>query len=226
MRINRIRLPCLTIGALRSGSKADLLVCVSELVPYHDTVKPHEAHMVILDGAAIVNMIKPRRPVSFDGYVMQIMEYVRKQFSGDVQRVDMVCHAYWKDSLKVTTRRKRGKCIRRHVEGNKQVPSNWQEFLRVDEKKSELFHLISDRIVDEQFPGLVIVTRDDDVLSSAPCDLAGLMSCTHEEADTRTSVHASDGAEHGMNKILLRTVDSDIVVIGISMVSHSYVLNA
>ena len=81
----------------------------------------------------------------------------------------MVFDAYWKDSLKVATRRKRGKCIRRHVEGNKQLPSNWQGFLRVDENKSELFHLISDRIVDEEFPGLVIVTRDDEVLTSTPC---------------------------------------------------------
>ena len=71
--------------------------------------------------------------------------------------------------------------------------------------------------MDEEFPGQVIVTRDDEVLSSAPCDLAGLMSCIHEEADTRMFVHATDGAEHGMNKILLRTVDTDVVVIGISM---------
>ena len=109
------------------------------------------------------------------------MEYVRKQFIGDLQRVDMV-FAYGKDSLKATTRRKRGKCIRRDVEGNKQVPSNWKEFLRVDGNKSELFHLISDWIVDEEFPGLMIVTRDDEVLSSSPCDLAVLMRCTHEEA--------------------------------------------
>ena len=106
---------------------------------------------------------------------------------------------------------------RRNAEGNKQVPSNWQEFLRIDENKSELFHLISDRLVDEEFPGQVIVTRDDEVLSSAPCDLAGLTSCTHEETDARMFVHATDGAEHGMNKILLRTVDTDVVVIGISM---------
>ena len=71
--------------------------------------------------------------------------------------------------------------------------------------------------MDEEFPGQVIVTRDDEVLSSAPCDLAGLMSCTHEEAYTRMFVNATDGAEHGMNKILLRTVDTDVVVIGISM---------
>ena len=103
------------------------------------------------------------------------------------------------------------------MEGNKQVLSNWQEFLRVDENKSELFHLISDRIVDEEFPGLVIVTRDDEVLSSAHCDLPDVMSCTHEEADTRMFVRATDGSEHGVNKILLRTVDTDVVVIGISM---------
>ena len=30
-------------------------------------------------------------------------------------------------------------------------------------------------------------------------------------------VHASDGAEHGTNKILLRTVDTHVVVIGIRM---------
>ena len=63
----------------------------------------------------------------------------------------------------------------------------------------------------------MIVTHDDEVLSSAPCGLAGLMSCTYEEADTRMSVHATDGAEYGKNNILLRTVDTDVVVIGISM---------
>ena len=82
------------------------MLCVSELVPHHDTVKAHEAHMVILYGAAVVNMIKPRTPVSFDWYVTQVMEYVHKQFRGHVQRVDniMVFDAYWKDSLKAATR--------------------------------------------------------------------------------------------------------------------------
>ena len=61
----------------------------------------------------------------------------------------MVIDTYLDESLKAATRRKRGKCIGRHVEGNKQVPSDWQEFLRVDENKSELFHPICDRIVDE-----------------------------------------------------------------------------
>ena len=62
----------------------------------------------------------------------------------------MVFDAYWKDSLKASPRTKRGKGIRSHVEGNKQVPSNWQEFLRVDENNSELFQLISDRMKNFQ----------------------------------------------------------------------------
>ena len=62
----------------------------------------------------------------------------------------MVFDAYRKDSLKASPRTKRGKGIRRHVEGNKQVQGNWQEFLRVDENKSELFHIISDRMKNFQ----------------------------------------------------------------------------
>ena len=116
---------------MRSGTKSDLLLCFSELVPHHDTVKAHEAHMVILDSAAVVNMIQPRTPVSFDWYVTQVNEYERKQFRGDVLRVDMVFDEYWKDSLKAATRSKRGKGFRRHVEGNKQVPSNWQDSMHV-----------------------------------------------------------------------------------------------
>ena len=102
---------------MRSGTKSELLLCVSELVPHHGTVKAHEAHMVILDGTAVVYTITPRTPFSFDWYVTQVMEYVRKQFRGDVQRVDMVVDEYWKDSLKAATRSERGKGIRRHVEG-------------------------------------------------------------------------------------------------------------
>ena len=202
---------------MRSGTKANLLECVQNLVPDHDTVKPHDAQMIILDGAAIINMIKPGTSESFNDYATKVMEYIHKQFSGKVLRVDMVFDIYRKNSLKAGTRQKRGKGTRRRVEGKNKVPSNWQEFLRVDDNKYELFHLISERVVNEAFPGMVIITHGEKVLSSAPCDLSGLMACTHEEADTRMFVHASDGAQHGMKKILLRTVDTDVVVISISL---------
>ena len=51
----------------------------------------------------------------------------------------------------------------------------------------------------------MIVTLDDEVLASAPCpsatrDLAGLMSCRHEEADTRMFVHKARGREQASTK--------------------------
>ena len=204
-------------GSMRYGTKADLLACVEELVPHHETVNPLDAQMIILDGAAIVNMIKPGTSESFDDYILKIIEYIRKQFRGAVLRVDMVFDIYKKDSLKAVTRKKRGKGTRRRVEGKNKIPSNWPEFLRVDENKSELFALISERVANEIFPGLVIITRGKGVISSGFCDLEGLTDCTHEEADTRMLLHASHGALHGMMKILIRTVDTDVVVLSISL---------
>ena len=55
-------------------------------------------------------------------------------------------------------------------------------------------------------------------MSSATCDVTWLKECTLEEAATRMFVHALDGAQQGMKKILLRTLDTDVVVIGIHMV--------
>ena len=37
--------------------------------------------------------------------------------------------------------------------------------------------------------------------------------CNHEEADTRIVVHVIDSLEKGFNKILIRTVDTDVIVI-------------
>ena len=36
--------------------------------------------------------------------------------------------------------------------------------------------------------------------------------CNHEEADTRMMVHVNDAVMQGFNKILIRTVDTDVVV--------------
>ena len=55
--------------AMRCGTKADLLECVKQLVPKHDTVKPRDAKMIILDGAANINMITPGIPDFSDDYI-------------------------------------------------------------------------------------------------------------------------------------------------------------
>ena len=60
---------------------------------------------------------------------------------------------------------------------------------------------------------------EDQVLSSPNLtqdDKVRIEPCTHEEADTRIMLHVADAAEHGFKKIMVRTVDPDVVVILIS----------
>ena len=60
-----------------------------------------------------------------------------------------------------------------------------------------------------------------DVLCSQPnADCAYIIPCNHEEADTRVILHASDAANKGSKKCLIRTVDTDILVLTIAYVER------
>ena len=49
-------------------------------------------------------------------------------------------------------------------------------------------------------------------------DVSSLTPCTHEEADTRMFVHVMDAVQKGYQKLMLRTVDTDVVILAISAV--------
>jgi hypothetical protein len=59
---------------------------------------------------------------------MVFVSYMSTQLA-TAQRVDIV----WDDSLKSTTRQKRGKGMQRRVAPSTLLPKNWKEFLRLDE---------------------------------------------------------------------------------------------
>lgn len=47
-------------------------------------------------------------------------------------------------------------------------------------------------------------------------DVSALAPCTHEEADTRMFVHVQDAFNRGHRRMMLRTVDTDVVVLAVS----------
>lgn len=49
-------------------------------------------------------------------------------------------------------------------------------------------------------------------------DLTSLDPCNHEEADSRILLHASHAAKHGHHSIVIQTVDTDVVVLAVSVV--------
>jgi hypothetical protein len=108
------------------------------------------------------------------------------------------------------------------------VPSNWEVFLREDENKTELFGYLALQIVSADFGTKeVFVTKGEHVLSNSSSFGSGNVSehlsllspCSQEEADTRMLLHASDAAKKGHKKIMLRTADTDVVVIAVAYFS-------
>ena len=99
------------------------------------------------------------------------------------------------------------------------VPGNWQAFLRVDDNKTELFGYVSEELKaskpDLEDQKQVITTKREDVLSWQPKDTNRLSPCTQKESDTRMLLHAQDAAQDGLRRVMLRTVDTDVVVIAI-----------
>ena len=203
-------------GNLYQGSKSELLTkCLEPLSVVTDECPSVE--VVIIDGAALVNMLKPGTSRTFNEYAATVfLPYICRQLE-TVQRIDVVWDIYIKDSLKGTTREKRGKGLRRRVEGRNTIPKNWQMFLRVDENKTELFEFLAQHIAELPVDGQQIVTTfRNNVMCNQERQHANLSPCSHEEADTRIILHLADAAKSGYDRILIRTVDTDVVVLAVT----------
>ena len=151
---------------------------------------------------------------TFEDYVNVVfIPYLERQLS-TCKQLDVIFDRYLKESLKASTREKRGKGVTRKVGATTKLPGNWLDFLRDDDNKTELFHFIADKISVFPFPPdkQVFVTYEENVLSSCGQQMP---TCSHEESDTRIFVHAKHAAINGRRIIEVRTVDSDVIVISI-----------
>ena len=67
----------------------------------------------------------------------------------------------------------------------------------------------------------LVITVGESILSKPLLDDVDLISpCTHEEVDTRTLLHTHHAGLHGYDKVLVRTVDTDVVVLAVSVVQY------
>ena len=109
---------------------------------------------------------------------------------------------YEESSLKSSARLVRGKGIRRRVAAANPIPGKWDDFLKNEENKTELFHLLSNHVTCLFPPATEInATCGQMLLSNIPDrDNQNLEGCTHEEADTRMILHAIDAVQKGLKK--------------------------
>ncbi|KAL8561151.1 hypothetical protein ACOMHN_054522 [Nucella lapillus] len=186
-------------GSLCTGTKSDLLTCLEE-VSDAKTETPVTT-CIVLDGVAIIQMLKPAASKTFEEYAQQIVIPYMSTKLQTVSPLDLVWDTYLADSLKA-------------------IPKNWQNFLRVDSNKTELFRFLSAALLEwfDQEDKQLVITDGEAVLSKPLLpDLTSLAPCNHEEADSRMLLHASHAAQHGHHAILIRTVDTDVVVLAVSL---------
>ena len=62
-----------------------------------------------------------------------------------------------------------------------------------------------------------MTTKGSEVLTNMDADVKAITPCNHSEADSRIILHLAHGVAQGHQKAYIRTVDSDIVVIAVSV---------
>ena len=127
-------------------------------------------------------------------------------------RIDIVWDEYREQSIKGSTREKRGTGIWWQVNSTSKIPSQWMQFLRDAENKKELLSFLSNQVRNHGCPKEIIMTYGQSTISSSPASPV-FQDCNHEEADTRVMVHIFHAAQHGHRKFYVRTVDTDILII-------------
>ena len=197
-------------GKLRQGKKSDL----TNILAQKTQEEPSGSFDVrVLDGAAVVHLLPVTGITTFDDYASGVfIPYIMRQLETSM-RVDVVWDRYLDNSIKESTREKRGKGVRRKVAGQTKIPGNWPDFLRDPTNKVELFQFLTEKIVSTTFPDgkQVFATSGASVVCSGTDH--SMPPCDHEEADTRIVFHLQDALECGCTKCLVRTVDTDVLVI-------------
>ena len=71
--------------------------------------------------------------------------------------------------------------------GSSHLPGSWNNFLRLDDNKTELFEFLAAHIELTETANIIVATKRENVVSNMAINMEGLSPCTHEEADMRFS---------------------------------------
>ena len=113
------------------------------------------------------------------------------------------------------------------VKGTTPIPTSWKNFLQNCDNKVNLFSFLSTAVINKTSNSEVVIysTREDKVIANtvqgiSQVNLKNVSPCNQEEADGRIFLHLADASHQGHSKAMVRTVDSDVIVIGISKFEH------
>ncbi|XP_065670919.1 uncharacterized protein LOC136089121 [Hydra vulgaris] len=208
----------------KATSKSDVLICLEQYgsEKQQDFNLDYKVSALIVDGAALVHMLHPRSSKTFSDYCENVIGPFVDRLLRSAQRLDIVFDRYVPKSLKSETREDRGSGQRINVTMGTLIPKKFDKFLSVDFNKTQLFGLISRFVLTQSVVGKVIVCTIEETAcaSQQDLDVSSISPCSAEEADGRLLLHANHALKNGNLTITIRTVDSDVVVIALSVFSQ------
>ena len=134
---------------------------------------------------------------------------------GDLKRLDFVFYTYKTDSIKGQKREGRGIGVTLTARMETSIVKKFQVFLKNSDNKTELLKMLAINIT--KIPASIVeimATHLEEVISkNLDADLSALQPCNHEEAGTRLLLQALNASKSGFKRLLIVTVDTDVVVL-------------
>ena len=132
-------------------------------------------------------------------------------------RVDIICDRYFEDSLKNQTREGRGSGEVMEFDKNTKFPSDFKDnFLKNSKNKDRLNEFLADEFM-QHYAGdkTFVVTKGEHVLSNVDLLAAdnSLSPNSAEEADQKLVRHALQCVRSGIRNVVIRTVDTDVILL-------------
>ena len=159
---------------------------------------------------------------TFYDFALILYQYIMVQ-ARNFKRIDIVCDQYFSGSLKEGTRRGRGHGTRKIFDDDTKFPEKMRDdFLKHSENKECLNRYLADKFIEFHSTNSskqhLSITYGDTIKSTEQelLDSARINFCTSEEADARLVRHAINCVETGYDPVVVRTVDTDVLVLMIS----------
>ena len=213
----------LTTGCrMYHSSKADLLIRFRNIEGTKIEDRRMDNSAIVVDLSVIVNALSNRKsitPRTFGDFSLNYLHAELMELSRDCPRLDIVTDSYPEGTnLKESLQMERGIGKRIKFNDDTEFPANFaSDFLRNSDNKREFYPYVVDKIISksEYDEKIVVATRNEQTVTNYKANILGVSipDCSHIEADTRIILHVLNCIHSGIQNIIVRSVDTDVVIL-------------
>lgn len=194
---------------------SDILGCFVKF--YDNSLLPKDCTASIIEAESVVYFIKPSsKSKSFNDYFNLHLE---PYLAGEQQaygRVYVVFCDHSRNHLVTAVDEQRKTCRQQRVIGDASLPNNWLAFLRDTSNKDYLFTFLAEKI-NNDFKNHQTTAVGGNIDMKKNCDLSNITAFSHEDTRSRIFTKVQDLVRDGHKRIIIRTIDSTVVVLSISI---------